>query len=111
VAKSFAVKPVADPEPLRNLFIRSDQYYFIRHGVPSVIMDVFFERGSPEQKLFKDWLTNRYHAPSDDVNQPVNLDAAALYEEIAHKLLVDTANANLAPKWSADSFFKRYATN
>ena len=111
VARSFGVKPVADPEPLRNLFIRSDQYYFIRHGVPSVIMDVFFEPGSPEQKLFKDWLTNRYHAPSDDVNQPVDLNAAALYEEIAHKLLVDTANAGAAPKWSADSFFKRYATN
>src|SRR5438552_815680 len=111
VARSFAVKPVADPEPLRNLFIRSDQYYFIRHGVPSVIMDVFFEPGSPEQKLFKDWLTNRYHAPSDDVNQPVDLNSAALYEEIAHKLLVDTANAGAAPKWNADSFFKRYATN
>ena len=111
VARSFGVKPVADPEPLRNLFIRSDQYYFIRHGVPSVIMDVFFEPGSPEQKLFKDWLTNRYHAPSDDVNQPVDLNSAALYEEIAHKLLVDTANAASAPKWNADSFFKRYSTN
>ena len=111
VARSFGVKPVADPEPLRNLFIRSDQYYFIRHGVPSVIMDVFFEPGSPEQKLFKDWLTNRYHAPSDDVNQPVDLNSAALYEEITHKLLVDTANGGSAPKWNADSFFKRYATN
>jgi Zn-dependent M28 family amino/carboxypeptidase len=110
VARSFGVKPVADPEPLRNLFIRSDQYYFIRHGVPSVIMDVFFEPGSTEQKLFKDWLTNRYHAPSDDVNQPVDLNSAALYEEITHKLLVDVANAPNAPKWNADSFFKRYAT-
>ncbi len=111
VARSFGAKPVADPEPLRNLFIRSDQYNFIRHGVPSVIMDVFYEPGSPEQKLFKGWLTNRYHAPSDDANQPINLDAAALYEEIAHKLLVDTANAGTAPKWNEDSFFKRYATN
>ena len=111
VARSFGVKPVADPEPLRNLFIRSDQYYFIRHGVPSVIMDVFFEPGSPEQKLFKDWLTNRYHAPSDDANQPVDLNSAALYEEIAHKLLIDTANGGSAPKWNADSFFKRYAAN
>jgi Zn-dependent M28 family amino/carboxypeptidase len=111
MARSFGVKPVADPEPLRNLFIRSDQYYFIRHGVPSVIMDVFFEPDSSEQKLFKDWLTNRYHAPSDDVNQPVDLNSAALYEEITHKLLVDTANAGAAPKWNSDSFFKRYAAN
>jgi Zn-dependent M28 family amino/carboxypeptidase len=111
IARSFSVKPVPDPEPLRNLFIRSDQYNFIRRGVPSVIMDVFFEHGSSEQTLFKDWLTNRYHAPSDDVNQPVDLGAAALYEEIAHKLLVGTANASARPQWNADSFFKRYATN
>ncbi len=109
VAQSFGVKPVPDPEPLRNLFIRSDQYYFIRHGVPSVVMDVFYAPNSPEQKIFKDWLTNRYHAPSDDVNQPVDLQAAALYEDIVRRLLIDTANASTRPQWKADSFFRRYA--
>lgn len=108
IAKSLGVKPVPDPEPLRNLFIRSDQYYFIRHGIPSVIMDVFYAPNSPEQKLFKDWLTERYHAPSDDANQPVNLKAAALYEEIVRRLLIDTANASANPQWKADSFFRRY---
>src|SRR4051812_10432769 len=34
IAKSFGVKAIADPEPLRNGFIRSDQYSFIRKGVP-----------------------------------------------------------------------------
>jgi len=110
VAQSFGVKPVPDPEPLRNLFIRSDQYYFLRHGIPSVIMDVFYAPNSPEQKLFKDWLTNRYHAPSDDTNQPVDLKAAALYEEIVRRLLIDTANADARPQWKTDSFFRRYAT-
>ncbi len=110
IAQSFGVKPVPDPEPLRNLFIRSDQYNFIRHGVPSVIMDVFYEPGSPEQKLFKDWLTNRYHAPSDDVNQPVDLSAAALYEDIVRRLLIETANTVAPPQWKQDSFFRRYAS-
>lgn len=110
VAESLGVKPVPDPEPLRNLFIRSDQYYFIRHGIPSVIMDVFYAPNSPEQQLFKDWLTNRYHAPSDDINQPVDLQAAALYEEIVRQLLIDTANAPSRPQWKPDSFFRRYAT-
>lgn len=109
VAKSLGVKPVPDPEPLRNLFIRSDQYYFIRHGIPSVIMDVFYAPGSPEQKLFKGWLTERYHAPSDDANQPVNLKAAALYEEIVHQLILETANTPARPQWKPDSFFRRYA--
>ena len=111
IAESMGVKPIADPEPLRNRFIRSDQYSFIKKGVPAVKIDVGFELGTPEQKVFKDWLTNRYHAPSDDVNQPVDLQAAALYEEFTRRLLVDTANAPASPKWKADSFFRRYATD
>ncbi|MGB7847793.1 MAG: M28 family metallopeptidase [Candidatus Acidiferrum sp.] len=109
VAQSVGVKPIPDPEPLRNAFIRSDQYSFIRKGVPAVKMDVGFELGTPEQKIFKDWLTNRYHAPSDDVNQPVDLQAAALYEEIVRRLIIDTANTPAPPKWKSDSFFRRYA--
>jgi len=109
IAQSLAVQAVPDPEPLRNLFVRSDQYNFIRHGIPSVIMDVFYEPNSPEAKIFKDWLTQRYHAPSDDLNQPVDLRAAALYEEIVRRLLLDTANATDRPQWKPDSFFKRYA--
>ncbi len=107
IAESMGIKPIADPEPLRNAFIRSDQYSFIKKGVPAVKADVGFELGSPEQKIFKDWLTNRYHAPSDDVNQPVDLQAAARYEEFTRRLLVATANGPM-PYWKPDSFFRRY---
>jgi Zn-dependent M28 family amino/carboxypeptidase len=109
IAQSQGVKVQPDPEPLRNLFIRSDQYNFIRHGVPSVVMGVAPEPGSPEQKIFKDWLTQRYHAPSDDVNQPVNLASAAKYEEIVRALLLNIANDGHRPEWKPDSFFRRYA--
>ena len=109
IASALGVKPIADPEPLRNLFIRSDQYSFIRHGVPSIKLDVGFEPGTPEQKIFKDWLTNRYHAVSDDLSQPVDLAAAALYEEITRQLLFAVANADARPAWKPDSFFRRYA--
>jgi len=109
VAQARGVRVQPDPEPLRNLFIRSDQYSFIRHGIPALIMDVGFDPGSPEQKTFKDWLTNRYHAPSDDVDQPVDLQAAALYEEIVRELLISVANADGRPQWKPDSFFRRYA--
>ena len=73
--------------------------------------DVNFEPGTPEQKIFKDWLTNRYHAPSDDTGQPVDLQAAALYEEITRRLVFDVANAAARPQWKADSFFKRFAAD
>src|SRR5215468_315860 len=109
VAESLGVKPQPDPEPQRNAFIRSDQYNFIRHGIPGLAMQVSFEKGSPEQKIFKDWLTQRYHAPSDDANQPVDLSAAAKYEEIVRSLMLRVANGEQRPQWKQDSFFRRYA--
>jgi Zn-dependent M28 family amino/carboxypeptidase len=109
IARSLGIKPIPDPEPLRNLFIRSDQYNFIRHGIPSLIMSVSAEPGTPEQAVFKEWLTKRYHAPSDDLNQPVDLAAAALYEEITRRLLLEVADAPARPAWKPDSFFRRFA--
>ena len=111
IAESMGIKPIADPEPLRNAFIRSDQYSFIKKGIPAVKVDVGFELGTPEQTIFKEWLTNRYHAPSDDVNQPVDLQAAATYEEFTRRLLIFTANNSAKPQWKADSFFRRYAAD
>jgi len=109
VAESLGIKTQADPEPQRNSFIRSDQYNFIRRGIPGLAMKVGFEPGTPEQKIFKDWLTQNYHAPSDDLNQPVDLAAAGKYEEIIRGILVNVANEGQRPQWKPDSFFRRYA--
>jgi Zn-dependent M28 family amino/carboxypeptidase len=109
-AKERGIRVQPDPEPQRNSFIRSDQYNFIRHGVPAVAMKVGFDPGSPEQKLFKDWLTYRYHAPSDDLDQPVDLSAAAGYEEIIRSMMISLADNSSKPTWNSDSFFRRYAT-
>ena len=109
-AKVFDVRVQADPEPLRNIFIRSDQYNFIRHGIPAVKLDVGFDPGTPEQVVFKDWLTYRYHAPSDDLAQPVNRDTAGLYEEIVRQVLISVANTDARPQWKPDSFFRRFVS-
>ena len=108
-AQAFGVRVQADPQPLRNAFIRSDQYNFIRHGIPAVKLDVGFDPGSPDEKIFKEWLTVRYHAPSDDLAQPVDRATAATYEEIIRQLLISVANADADPQWKPDSFFRRYA--
>ncbi|HEX3154987.1 MAG TPA: M28 family metallopeptidase, partial [Candidatus Angelobacter sp.] len=109
VAHSLGVQVQADPEPQRNAFIRSDQYNFIRHGVPALAMGVGFEKGSPQQETFKNWLTQRYHAPSDDLEQPVDLAAAGKYEEIIQGMMVRLADNPGRPQWKPDSFFRRYA--
>jgi Zn-dependent M28 family amino/carboxypeptidase len=106
-AHGLTVQP--DPEPQRNIFIRSDQYNFIRHGIPALAMGVGATPGSPEQKIFKEWLTQRYHAPSDDLNQPVDLPAAALYEEVIRGLMIAIAQDPHRPQWKQDSFFRRYS--
>jgi hypothetical protein len=102
-------KPQPDPAPERNSFIRSDQYSFIREGIPSVVMGIGFEKGSPEEQVVQKWLKERYHAPSDDLDQPVNLEAAGKYEEIMTNLAVAAANAEHRPEWKGSSFFKRFA--
>jgi Zn-dependent M28 family amino/carboxypeptidase len=109
VAEAHGISVQPDPEPQRNLFIRSDQYNFIRHGIPALAMGVGVTPGSSEQKIFKDWLTQRYHAPSDDLNQPVDLSAAALYEEVIRGLMISVADNPHRPQWKQDSFFRRYS--
>jgi len=110
VAEARGIHAQADPQPQRNVFIRSDQYNFIRHGIPALMMDVAPDPNSPEQKqLYRDWLTNRYHAPSDDLDQPVDLSAAAQYEEVIRGLMISVADGASRPQWKPDSFFRRFA--
>ncbi|HEX4595860.1 MAG TPA: M20/M25/M40 family metallo-hydrolase, partial [Bryobacteraceae bacterium] len=109
VAREAGVEVQADKEPQRNLFIRSDQYNFIRQGIPALAFKFGYIPGSPEEKLHKDWLKNRYHAPSDDLNQPVDKAAAAQFNDIILHLIERVANANARPQWKPDSFFRRFA--
>jgi Zn-dependent M28 family amino/carboxypeptidase len=103
------VEVQADKEPDRNLFIRSDQYSFIKQGVPALAFKFGYTPGSPEAAIAKSWLTNRYHAPSDDLNQPVDKTAAAQFNRILLDLGERVANAPDRPHWNDNSFFKRFA--
>jgi Zn-dependent M28 family amino/carboxypeptidase len=109
VAESLSVVPQPDPEPKRNIFIRSDQYSFIRCGVPALALKVGFDKGSPEERIAKDWLTQRYHAPSDDLAQPVDKRAAGQFNVLVARLLERVANRDDRPRWKDSSFFKRFA--
>jgi hypothetical protein len=71
-------------------------------------MKVGFDPGSPEEKISKDWLMQRYHAPSDDANQPVDLAAAAGFEQVMRGLTVQIANDPHRLEWNKDSFFRRF---
>ena len=109
VAKELGVDVQADREPEQNRFIRSDQYSFIRRGVPALAFKFGYEFGSPEEKIRRDWVRSVYHKPNDDVTQPVNLEAAATFNRIIAGLLLRVANDAARPTWNDTSFFKRFA--
>jgi hypothetical protein len=109
VAEAMGVEPQRDQEPKRNIFIRSDQYSFIRRGVPALAFKVGFDKGTPEEKIQKKWLSERYHAPSDDLAQPVDKTAAGQFDVLVAKLLERIANRDERPRWKDSSFFKRFA--
>jgi hypothetical protein len=107
-ASSVGVEVLSDPEPERNAFVRSDQYSFIREGIPALSLKVGFTKDSPEHEIIKTWRKERYHAPSDDLNQPVDLEAAAAFNRLVGKALLEIANRDTRPSWNSDSFFKRF---
>ncbi len=108
-AASLGVGVQVDREPEQNRFIRSDQYSFIRKGVPALAFKFGYEFGSPDETIRRNWVRDVYHKPSDDTNQPVNLEAAATFNRVIMTLLQRVANDAARPTWNADSFFRRFA--
>jgi hypothetical protein len=109
VAKAAGVEVQADKDPNANRFIRSDQYSFIRKGIPALAFKFGWIPGSPEERIYRDWYRDRYHAVGDDASQPVDAAAAAHFNAILAVLLERVANAPAAPAWKPDSFFRRFA--
>ncbi len=109
IGAQMGVKVQTDPQPLRNVFTRSDQYSFILQGIPSLMVDIGNEKGSKEEQMEKDWLATRYHGRTDDVNQPIDKAAAAKFNDLVTQLVLRVANDNKRPAWNQDSFFRRFA--
>jgi Zn-dependent M28 family amino/carboxypeptidase len=109
VAKSLGLGVNGDPQPERNRFTRSDQYSFIREGIPALAMKVGFEPGSPAAEIDARWTKERYHQPSDDLQQPVDLGAATTFTRLVARLATDVADLAASPQWKPASFFRRFA--
>ena len=109
-AKDQGVDVQTDREPEQNRFIRSDQYSFIKRGIPSLAFKFGYEFGSPEEKIRRAWVRDVYHKPNDDLKQPVDTEAAAKFDRVIMDLLQRVANDSARPTWNDSSFFKRFAT-
>lgn len=105
VAAPRGVEVVPDPLPDRNVFTRTDQFSFVRNGVPGVALKFGFRLGTPEELTERAWRANRYHSPSDDLDQPVDLQAAQDFNGFVQAFAVHLADAPGRPAWTAGSIF------
>jgi hypothetical protein len=103
----LAISP--DPMPEEVVFIRSDQYSFVRQGVPAVFPVPGFKSDNPKidpTAIFKNWEKIRYHHPSDDMEQPGLLfDEAAKYGRFVFLCGYFIAQETERPEWNRGDFF------
>ena len=95
-----------DPLPDRNVFIRTDQFSFVRQGIPSLAFKFGFARDTPEFRIEHDWRANRYHSPADNLDQGgVLKDEAVKLDAFVADLAQRVADSDTRPQWLATSIF------
>jgi len=107
VAAEQGFTMIPDPLPDRNVFIRTDQYSFVREGVPALVFKFGFAKDTPEFQIERDWRAHRYHAPSDDLAQPILKDEAIKLNGFVAALARRVADADARPAWLPGSIFAR----
>jgi Zn-dependent M28 family amino/carboxypeptidase len=113
VAKHMGLESSPDPMPEENFFIRSDQYSFIKQGVPALSITEGFKTVDPTldgRKISITWETTIYHTPQDDMKQPLNFIAARKCTQVILAVGYEVANAPARPAWNpGDMFGQRFA--
>ena len=109
VAKRLDITLAPDPFPQEVFFVRSDQYSFVRRGVPSLFpfMGLRSDSGVDAAARFREWLATRYHTPQDDIGQPMDFEAGARHAQLGFLLGLEIANADQRPAWKIGDFFGR----
>jgi hypothetical protein len=105
-AEGFVLAP--DPMPEENSFVRSDQYSFVKKGIPSSYLDVTLRSSDPNidgEALVKDHLKKHYHKPSDDLSRPVDWDSAVRFARANARIGFAIANDDDRPTWNEGDFF------
>ena len=98
-----------DPLPEQVVFIRSDQYSFVRQGIPSLFLAPGFKSDDPKVKpaeIFDKWDEAFYHQPQDDMQQPgLDFEAAAEFARVGYLCGLYIAQEDERPQWNPGDFF------
>jgi Zn-dependent M28 family amino/carboxypeptidase len=107
-AARLGVELSPDPSPEEVFFIRSDQYSFVRQGIPALYLKPGHKSSDPNvdgAAVMGEWLRTRYHTPRDDSSQPLDFEAAAKYTRLKFLIGFDVAQQDERPKWKPGDFF------
>ena len=105
-AEGFILTP--DPYPEENIFRRSDQYSFVKKGIPAIYLDGGFGSTDPNfdgEALVKEHLKLHYHEPSDDLSRPLDWDSAVRFTRAITRIGWSIANDDERPTWNEGDFF------
>jgi len=99
---------VPDQTPDEVLFVRSDQYAFVREGIPALYLDDAKLSADPSvdpEAVFRRHLRVDYHMPSDDMNLPIHWPSLAALARINARIGIAVANDPRRPSWLPGDFF------
>ncbi len=101
-AEEYGLALSPDPQPEQGFFTRSDQYSYVRRGIPAVYLDLGFANGGEEAQGVV--YENHYHEPSDEIGL---IDFAALerFTGVNYAIARNIANMDRTPAWYPGDFF------
>ena len=104
----FEISP--DPFPDENSFIRSDQFPFVRAGVPSLYVTPGMKSTDPKvdgKAIFMNWLQNIYHTPHDEITLSFDWLSNVRLAKLDFLIGQRVADAPQRPSWNKGDFFQQ----
>lgn len=97
-----------DPMPQEVIFIRSDQYSFVRQGIPATFLVTGFNSTDATidgQAAVVEFRKQHYHRPSDDLSLPIHWDSAVRFARANTRIGYEVGNTVERPSWNDGDFF------
>lgn len=106
-ARDIGVGLSPDPFPEEVVFVRSDQYAFVRAGIPALHLDGGTTAAADvDPKLAqREFMRRCYHQPCDDAKQPIQYSDAARLARLNARIGLLVGNAAEPPRWNPGDFF------
>lgn len=101
-ARSIDAVHVPDPIPERGNLAASDQYPFLKAGIPVLFPNPGSgnaRTGDDAAAAWEEYGARHYHRPSDDMRLPLHWDVAQRWGRYIAALITGAANAPSRPKW------------